>query len=80
MEEIQLSPEAQREQTALQAATERMRIEGLQLQARVQALEKIARRKEAVIRRQQEFLAEIQAERQDIEAEYQQICSESPAL
>ena len=73
MDEIELSPEAQREQAGLQAATERMRAERIAWEEKAKALEALVRRKEALVRRQQAFLAEIRAERQAIETEHQRI-------
>jgi hypothetical protein len=48
MEEIVLSPDAQREQTALQASTERMRAERLELDAQNRALQALIECEEAL--------------------------------
>ena len=78
--EFQLSAEAQREQAALAASTERMRAERLQLEKYNEKLEALVRRKEAVIHRQREFFAEIKAERQAIKDEFQNIQNEMKQL
>ena len=80
MKEFQLSVEAQREQVALAASTERMCAERLQLIKYNEKLEALVRRKEAALRRQQEFLAEIKAERQAIKDEFQKIQNEMKQL
>lgn len=79
MEEIELSPEAQREQNALKASTARLRSERLLLEEKARDLEALVRRKEQFVKRLQEVLAESQAERQAIEAEYQRIHSTTPS-
>ena len=71
MEDIELSPEARREQRALHASTERIRAERIELEKYARELEALVLRKEEVIRRQQELLAEIQVERQSIKTDYE---------
>ncbi|HLK59642.1 MAG TPA: hypothetical protein VKU00_23985 [Chthonomonadaceae bacterium] len=75
MEEIELSPEAQREQAALQASIERMRTERLELEAQNQALQVLIEREERLAAHLREVLAESRAERQAIEAEKSRILS-----
>ncbi len=75
MEEIGLSAEAQREQVALQASTERMRAERLELDAQNRALQSLIDREEALARHLREVLATSRAERQAIEAEKSRILS-----
>ena len=69
MEEIELSPKAQREQAALRAATERMRAERLELEAQNRALQALLEREERLAVHLREVLAASRAERQAIEAE-----------
>ena len=75
MEDIELSPEAQREQAALQAATERMRIERLELEAQNHALQSLIKREERLMSHLREVLAASRAERQAIEAEKSRLFS-----
>ena len=69
MEEIELSPEAQREQVALRASTESMRQERLQLEAQTRELQSLIEREERLAAHLRAVLAESRAERQAIEAE-----------
>ena len=78
MEEIELSEKARRSEEALDKTNERMRLESIQMDTKIKALEDIARRKQDIIRRQKEFLAQIEAERQAVEADYQRVCAMSP--
>ncbi len=78
-EEIKLSAKAKQQIAGLEATNERMRLETIQMEAKLKALEEIARRKQDFIRRQEEFLAAIDAERQAVDAEYQCVCERSPA-
>jgi ribulose bisphosphate carboxylase small subunit len=78
MEEVKLSAEAQREQAALATTNERMRLEGIEMDAKIQALEEIVRRKQDIIRRQEEFLAAIEAERKAVDEDYQRVRAMNP--
>ena len=75
MEDIQLSPEAQREQAALQAATERVRIERLELESHNHALQAIIKREERLTAHLKEVLAASRTERPAIEAEKSRLFS-----
>ena len=75
MEDIELSPEAQCEQAALKAATERMRIERLELEAQNHALQALIKREERLTAHLREVLTESRSERQSIEAEKSRIFS-----
>ena len=78
MDDFPLSEKAQREQDALQATNERLRLESIEMDAKIKALEEIARRKQDIIRRQEEFLAQIESERKAVEADYQRVCAMGP--
>lgn len=69
MDEIKLSPQARREQAALQAATERMRTERLEVEAQNRELQALIKREETLAAHLREVLAASRAERQAIEAE-----------
>ena len=75
MEDIELSPEAQREQAALRAATERMRAERLELEAQNRTLQSLIEREERLTAHLREVLAASRAERQAIEAEKSRLLS-----
>ncbi len=75
MEDIELSPEAQREQVALRAVTERMRTERLELEAQNRMLQSLIEREERLTAHLREVLAASRAERQTIEAEKSRIFS-----
>jgi hypothetical protein len=75
MEDIELSPEAQREQAALKAATEQMRAERLELETQNRALQALIEREEGLAAYLREALARSRAERQAIEAEKSRILS-----
>ena len=75
MEEIQLSPAAQREQAALQASTERMRAERLELESENHALQSLIEREKRLAAHLREVIAMSRAERQAIEAEKSRIFS-----
>ena len=78
MEEIKLSEKAQAQQAALEATNERMRLEAIQMDAKIKALEEIARRKQDIIRRQEELIAQIEAERKAVDEDYQRVRAMSP--
>jgi len=80
MEEIQLSPQALREQAAIRASTQRMRAERLQLEEKVKALELLVERKERYLLHLHNILAEAEAERQEMNTEHQRIREMSPAV
>jgi hypothetical protein len=75
MDDFQLSPEAQREQAALQASIERMRVERLELDAQNRALQALIEREERLAAHLKEVIAMSRAERQAIEAEKLRIFS-----
>jgi hypothetical protein len=75
MEEIVLSPDGQREQTALQASIERMRAERLELDAQNRALQALIEREERLAAHLREVLVASRAERQAIEAEKSRLLS-----
>jgi hypothetical protein len=74
-DETELSPEAQREQAALQAATERMRAERLELEAQNRDLQALIEREERLAAHLREVLVASRAERQAIEAEKSRLFS-----
>jgi hypothetical protein len=69
VEDIVLSPKAQREQAALQASIDRMRAERLELGAQNRALQALIEREEKLTAHLREVLETSHAERQAIEAE-----------
>ncbi len=75
MEESELSPDAQREQAALQVSIERMRIERLELAAQNRDLQALIEREERFAAHLREVIAASCAERQAIEAEKSRIFS-----
>ena len=75
MEDSALSPEAQREQVALQASIERMRTERLELDDQNRGLKALIEREERLAAHLREVLAASRAERQAIEAEKSRIVS-----
>lgn len=75
MDDIVLGPEAQREQIALQASTERMRTERLELDAQNRALQALLEREQTLAAHLREVLAASRAERQAIETEKSRILS-----
>jgi len=78
MDEIKLSKKAQEQQAALEATNERMRLEAIQMDAKIKALEEIAQRKLDIIRRQEELIAQIEAERKAVDEDYQRVRAMSP--
>lgn len=75
MEQIELSPEAQREQAALRAATERMHAERLELEAQNRDLQALIEREERLQAHLREVLVASRAERQAIDTEKTRILS-----
>lgn len=75
MEDIELSPEAQREQAALRVSTERMRAERLELEAQNRALQALIEREQRLAAHLREVIAASRAERQAIESEKSRIFS-----
>ena len=75
MEDNALSPEAQREQAALQHSIERMRAERLELDAQNRALQALLEREAQLAAHLREVLAESRAERQAVDAEKSRIFS-----
>ena len=75
MEEVQLSPEAQRQEAALEAATERMRAERLEIDAHNRALQALIEREEQLAASLQEFLDNYHRERQALDVEKSRILS-----
>lgn len=75
MEDIELSPEAQSEQVALQAATERMRTERLELEAQNHALQALIKREERHTSHLRKVLTASRSERQAIESEKSRLFS-----
>lgn len=69
MEDIELSPEAQREKAALRASIERMRAERQELEAQNRAIQALIEREERLATHLREVLTASRAERQAIEAE-----------
>ncbi|WP_309707660.1 hypothetical protein [Armatimonas sp.] len=69
MEDIELSPEARREQDALRASTQQMRVERLELEAQNNALQALIERERRLSVYLKEALATSRAERQAIESE-----------
>lgn len=69
MEEIEFSPEAQREQDALRISLQRMRTERLELEAQNIALQALIERERRLAAYLREALATSRAERQAIESE-----------
>jgi len=78
MDEIKLSKKAQEQQAALEATNERMRLEAIQMDTKIKALEEIAQRKLDIIRRQEELIAQIEAERKAVDEDYQRVRAMSP--
>ncbi len=78
MDEIKLSKKAQEQQAALEATNERMRLEAIQMDAKIKALEEIAQRKLDIIRRQEELITQIEAERKAVDEDYQRVRAMSP--
>lgn len=75
MEEIELSPEAQREQEALRGFIEQMRAERLELEAQNRNLQALIEREERLAAHLREVLAMSRAERQAIESEKTRLLS-----
>lgn len=75
MEEIQLSPEAQQQEVALEAATERLRMERLKTDSRNRDLQALIEREEQLEANLQEFLDKYHYERQALEVEKSRILS-----
>lgn len=69
MEDTELSPEAQREQDALRASLQRMRMERLELEAQNNALQALIERERRLSLYLKEALSTSRAERQAIESE-----------
>jgi hypothetical protein len=61
----------------LRPATERLRAERAELNARNAALQRLLQRKEALVRRLEQTLTEVKTERRAIEEELERILSES---
>jgi hypothetical protein len=75
MEDIELSPEAQREQAALQVSINRMRAERLDLDTQNRAIQALIEREQRLAGHLREVLTASRAERQAIEAEKSRLFS-----
>jgi len=78
MEEVKLSENAQAQEAAMEAATQRIRAERLALDEKNKALEALLHRKEQYLRHLEVVLAQAQAEKQALDAEHQRIREMSP--
>lgn len=77
MKEIELSPEAQCEQAALQNSIDRMRAERAELEAQNRDLQALIEREERLATHLREVLAASRAERQAIDAEKSRVLNVS---
>ncbi len=75
MEDVELSPEARREQDALRVSVERMRVERVDLEVENRAIQSIIEREARFAIHLREVLAASRVERQAIEAEKSRIFS-----
>jgi hypothetical protein len=80
MEEIELSPEALREQASLRASTEAMRKERLLLEAQNKALQALIEREKRLAEHLRAVIASSRAERQAIESEKSRLLASSGSL
>ena len=75
MEDIQLSPEAQRQDDALEATTQRLRAERSKIDAQNHALQALIEREDRLAADLQAFLDNYHRERQALDAEKSRVLS-----